>query len=106
MKINHRKNKKYFKIKIYASGKVSTEELNGTNFHPSHVNQICSAIGDKDDYTFIVSDENNLSKNSWKLYNYLFKEFEKQNKILIKQENGLQKAFVKLKSIYSNEVKN
>lgn len=93
MKIYNRQDKNYFKIKLYlTSGRLETEEVNSSNFHPSNINEIYSAIGEKDDISFTVSEEKNIEKNTIKLVKYHLRKVEKELTVLRKQQEAYSKV--------------
>ena len=93
MKLYNRQYKKYFKIKLYLTfGRLEVEEVNESNFHPSNINEIYNAIGDKDDISFTVSEEKNIEKNSIKLVKHHLRKVEKELTILRKQQDAFSKV--------------
>ena len=97
MKIYKRQDKKYFKIKLYLTfGRLEVEEVNESNFHPSNINEIYSAIGDKDDISFTVSEEKNIEKNSIKLVKHHLRKVEKELTVLRKQQDAFSKVLNKI----------
>jgi len=93
MKLYNRQDKKYFKTKLYlASGKLETEEVNSSNFHPSHINEINSAINVDGDISFTVSEEKNIEKNTIKLVKHHLRKVEKELTILRKQQEAYSKV--------------
>lgn len=93
MIVNNKKPKIYYRIKLYLmNGKFEIEEANATNFHPSQINEIYNNYSIDGDYSFIVSEERGIEKNSIKLIKHHLRGVEKELTFLRKQQDGYKKA--------------
>ena len=89
MKHNNKKNKEYFKVKLYDNGKIEVEELNETNFHPSYLNAFFNSVGNKKDFIFTCCEKKDIEKIKLKILNYVMKEVKKDLDVLTKKYNSL-----------------
>jgi hypothetical protein len=89
----------FIEIRLYENtGKIVTEKINATNFHPSKIGNNYRLIDDKDDYIYTICELKNLDKTKLKLIKENLRDVEKEISLLTKKQNAYQKALNKIQN--------